>query len=72
VSHPSLAQIGCWSVSSCPEFFEEQITEVKEQITEETENVVEFNTPQGPEFVEQVSEVQENITEVRENVTIIE
>ena len=55
-----------------PEFFEEQITEVKEQITVETENVVEFNTPQGPEFVEQVSEVREQFTEVRENIEIIE
>jgi len=55
-----------------PEFFEEQITEVKEKITEETENVVEFNTPQGAEFVEQVSVVQEQFTEVQENIEVIE
>ena len=55
-----------------PEFFEEQIIEVKEQITEETENVVEFNTPQGAEFVEQVSVVQEQFTEIQENIEVIE
>ena len=55
-----------------PEFFEEQITEVKEQFTEETENVVEFNTPQGAEFVEQESVVQEQFTEVQENIEVIE
>jgi len=55
-----------------PEFFEEQIIEVKEQITEETENVVEVNTPQGPEFVEQVSVGQVQFTEVQENIEVIE
>ena len=55
-----------------PEFFEEQITEIKEQITEETENVVEFNTPQGAEFVEQESVEQEQFTEVQENIEVIE
>jgi hypothetical protein len=55
-----------------PEFFEEQITEVKEQITVETENVVEVITPQGPEFVVQRSEVQEQFTEIRESIEIIE
>lgn len=55
-----------------PEFFEAEITEVKEQITEETENVVEFNTPQGAEFVEQESVIQEQFTEIQENIEVTE
>jgi hypothetical protein len=44
------------------EFFEEQITEV-------TENVAVINTPQGTEFVEQITEVREEVTQVQENIT---
>ncbi len=55
-----------------PEFFEEEIIEVREQITQVTENVEVINTPQGQEFIEQFSEVQENISEVQENIEIIE
>ena len=49
-----------------------RLHEVREQITEVTENVEVINTPQGAEFVEQVNVVQENITEVQENITVIE
>ena len=72
MSHPSLAQIRCWSISSCPSFLKNRSLRSKSRFTEVTENVEEVNTPQGAEFVEQETEVQEQFTEVQENIEVIE
>jgi hypothetical protein len=54
-----------------PEFFEEQVEEVKEVIEVRREEEI-IPTPLGPEVIEEVSEVKEEVIDIRENIVEIE